>query len=198
MAVQKNYFKYVWELRKIINSSTNLPLKTQHKCSSSLYLLTSMWFFLSDIAFIYIFLGFSALCFQLQWLETTTFVISWRTQQIFPPSSLASCVLPSSVVGVVVSSLFLLGIFSLLSSYTALREQLRGVLPPIHSSRWQRERQVHTNLSPAHLIVPELIIKPASEPDLTRIVLRVRGKIQRGRLSYITSLWSATLPSGEK
>lgn len=91
-----------------------------------------------------------------------------------------SCSLFSSFVGVVF--LFLSGIFSLLSSCTALRgSSWGGASPPIHRSGWHRERRVHANLAPAHLIVPELIIKSASEPIQRGLFWKETGA-GRGRL----------------
>lgn len=94
----------------------------------------------------------------------------------------------SSVVGVVLS--FLSGIFSLPVFLLCTEGAAGGVLPPIHSSRWHRERQVHANPYPAHLIVPELIIKPASEPELTWLVLEGigKGKLPRAWRSHRVTL----------
>lgn len=64
-----------------------------------------------------------------------------------------------------------------------------GASPPIHRSGWHRERRVHANLTPAHLIVLELIIKSGSEPIQHGLFWKETGA-GRGRLP---ESWAITL-----
>lgn len=63
-------------------------------------------------------------------------------------------------------------------------------LPPSHSSRWHRERQVHTNLPPAHPNCPGANNKFCIWTDLTQFVLWGRDEHpERARRSHRVT-WS--------